>query len=127
MNGIGEKFLPVGTVVLLKGAEKRLAITGFCAIDASDAEDNQTYDYVGVIFPEGSLSSDENILFNHDQIDKVFHLGLVDDEQKEFNNNLIKLINEGALEQEKTSEQVENQEGVNSSEESSNQAFPFYN
>lgn len=127
MNGIGEKFLPVGTVVLLKGAEKRLAITGFCAIDASDAEDNQTYDYVGVIFPEGSLSSDENILFNHDQIDKVFHLGLVDDEQKEFNNNLIKLINEGALEQEKTSEQVENQEVVNSSEESSNQAFPFYN
>ena len=127
MNGVGEKFLPVGTVVLLKGAEKRLAITGFCAIDASDAEDNQTYDYVGVIFPEGSLSSDENILFNHDQIDKVFHLGLVDDEQKEFNNNLIKLINEGALEQEKTSEQVENQEGVNSSEESSNQAFPFYN
>ena len=31
MNDIKEKYLPVGTVVLLKGGQKRLMINGFCA------------------------------------------------------------------------------------------------
>ena len=28
-----EKFLPIGTVVLLKNGTKRLMITGFCAVE----------------------------------------------------------------------------------------------
>ena len=32
-----EKFLPIGTVVLLKGGKKRAMITGFCSI----AQENQ--------------------------------------------------------------------------------------
>ena len=31
-NNLG-RFLPLGTVVLLKGAKKRLMITGFCSFD----------------------------------------------------------------------------------------------
>lgn len=86
MNEVGEKYLPIGTVVMLEGATKRLMITGFCAI----ADDNKDvmYDYVGVLYPEGTLSSDETALFNHDQIGKVYHMGLIDNEEKMFINQL---------------------------------------
>ena len=88
MNEINEKFLPLGTIVLLNGGEKRLMITGYCVMDAEGASD--IYDYVGVLFPEGTYSSEENILFNHDQIVKVFFTGFVDDEQITFMDELKK-------------------------------------
>ena len=86
MNNVGEKYLPVGTVVMLKGASKRLMITGFCSM-AKDGK-NIMYDYSGCLYPEGILSSDQTALFNHDQIAQVYHLGLSDDEEKKFKENL---------------------------------------
>lgn len=85
-----EKYLPIGTVVLLKEAKKRVMINGFCTY----ADENKTklYDYCGVLYPEGFISSNQTLLFNHDQIDKVYHLGLVDNEEKEFKQTLNKII-----------------------------------
>ncbi len=101
MNGqIGEKYLPVGTVVLLQNGTKRVMINGFCTMDASNPD--VIYDYSGVLFPEGSLSSDQALLFDHTQIVRVDHIGLQDDEEKEFKNKLNMLVeqmtkkNEGA-------------------------------
>ena len=74
------KYLPVGTVVLLQNGTKRVMINGFCAIDPK--EPNRVYDYSGVLFPEGSLSSDQALLFDHAQIARVDHVGLQDDEEK---------------------------------------------
>lgn len=82
---IGEKFLPIGTVVMLKGGTKRVMIIGFCAVEGQNKE---IYDYSGCLYPEGVLSSNELCLFNHDQIDKVYHLGLTDEEEKEFQEGL---------------------------------------
>ena len=76
-----EKFLPLGTIVLLKGATKKLMITGFFPI--SSEEKDVVYDYAGVMFPEGALNN-EVALFNHEQIDKIYYIGYVDDEQKAF-------------------------------------------
>ncbi len=86
MNEVGEKYLPIGTVVMLEGATKRLMITGFCAI--ADDNKDEMYDYIGVLYPEGTLSSDETALFNHNQIGKVYHMGLIDEEEKMFINQL---------------------------------------
>ena len=33
-----------------------------------------------------------NLLFNHDQIEKVDHLGLIDEEEQEFQNKINELI-----------------------------------
>lgn len=77
-----EKYLPVGTVVMLSGGTKRVMITGYLVTPNEDK--NSVYDYVGCLFPEGVVSSSQNLLFNHEQIDKVYYLGLVDDEEKEF-------------------------------------------
>jgi len=92
MNNVGEKFLPLGSVVMLKGASKRLMITGFCTM-AADDESGAMYDYSGCMYPEGVISSDHTALFNHYQIEKVYHVGLIDEEEKTFKAKLIELLN----------------------------------
>ncbi len=78
-----DKFLPIGTVVNLKGATKRVMIAGFCP-----ELDGKMYDYSGTLFPEGLMGPDKTLLFNHEEIDKIYHKGLVDDEEKAFINRL---------------------------------------
>lgn len=84
-----EKYLPIGTVVMLKGGIKRVMIIGFCA-----SEENSTdiYDYSGCLYPEGVLSSNALCMFNHDQIDKIYHMGLSDEEDVEFKKELNKIL-----------------------------------
>jgi len=91
MNGqIGEKYLPVGTVVLLKNGTKRVMINGFCTMDASKPD--KVYDYSGVLYPEGSLSSDQTLLFDHEQIVRVDHVGLQDQEEAAFKVKLKQIV-----------------------------------
>lgn len=81
-----EKFLPIGTVVMLKGGTKRIMITGFLCIGESDK--NKIYDYNGCVYPEGFMSADKNLLFNHDQIATIYYMGFSDDEDKKFKEKL---------------------------------------
>jgi hypothetical protein len=85
-----EKYLPVGTVVMLKGGKKRAMITGFCSISGDDK--SKVFDYSGCLYPEGFISSDQTLLFNHEQIEKIFHLGLVDEEEKQFKQKLNEMV-----------------------------------
>ena len=87
-----EKYLPIGTVVMLKGGKKRTMITGFCSI--SDGDKSKVFDYSGCLYPEGFLSSNQTLLFNHDQIDKIYYLGLIDEEEKQFKQKLNQVINQ---------------------------------
>ena len=82
----GEKYLPIGTVVLLKDATKRVMITGFASMSPETGE--LVFDYSGCMYPEGFLNYNEVCVFNHNQIDKVFFKGFIDDEEKEFKKNL---------------------------------------
>lgn len=90
MNNVGEKYLPIGTVVMLKGGSKRVMITGFCSMAAED--EAVMFDYSGCMYPEGFLSSDQTALFNHEQIERVYHLGLVDEEEQKFKSTLNVLV-----------------------------------
>ncbi len=102
-----EKFLPIGTVVMLKGGTKRIMVNGFCAIDP--AQPNVMFDYSGVLFPEGALSSDQALLFNHSQIKDILHMGLEDDEQRKFNLRMKLLL-----------EKLQEQSNANNSNNSNN-------
>jgi len=87
---IGEKFLPIGTVVMLKSATKRVMISGFCAITESDK--TKIWDYSGCLYPEGFMDSKRTCLFDHDQIQEIYHLGLKEDEEeKAFKTKLNEL------------------------------------
>ena len=87
-----EKYLPIGTVVLLKGAEKRVMITGFCATELKESDETKTWDYSGCIYPEGFLNSDQICLFDHSQIVRIVHMKLIDDEEKKFKRELDDLV-----------------------------------
>lgn len=80
-----DKYLPIGTVVMLKNGEKRLMITGFVC---NDKNSGKTYDYSGCMYPEGILSTEQTFAFNHDQIEHIFFMGYLDEEEKYFKNNL---------------------------------------
>lgn len=87
-----EKYLPIGTVVLLKNGKKRVMITGFVAMEKK-GEDNVTYDYCGVLYPEGVISMKQVLMFNHNQIQKIFHMGLYNDqEERQFKAKLIEAM-----------------------------------
>lgn len=94
-QSIREKYLPLGTVVLLQNGTKRIMINGFCTMDASNKD--KVYDYSGVLFPEGALSSDQILLFDHSQIVRVDHLGLVDEEEITFKQKLAQLLAENPI------------------------------
>lgn len=85
-------ILPIGTVVLLKDATKRIMITGFFIKDAKN--ENKVYDYIGCPFPEGVLSAKHNLLFNKDKIQKIYHYGLDDGEQFAYATKLKDYIKE---------------------------------
>ena len=84
------KYLPIGSVVMLTGGKKRLMITGF-AVSAKETT-TKVYDYCGILYPEGMLTSDQTAVFNHDQIDKIYALGYSDDEEKEFKKKFAELL-----------------------------------
>ena len=87
-----EKYLPIETVVMLKGGSKRVMITGFCAVAAENEE--KVYDYSGCLYPEGFLNPEQTCLFDHDQLDKIYFLGYKDEEEEKFKEQLNKFINQ---------------------------------
>lgn len=79
------KYLPIGSVVLLKKGEKRLKIYG---VKQKESNTDKIWDYVACLFPEGNIDLEHTYIFNHDQIDKIYYLGLNDREQYEFNKEI---------------------------------------
>jgi len=88
-----EKLLPIGSVILLKGATKKLMITGIKPVTAEKPD--VIYDYIGVTYPEGYLSNEYNFLFNHEDINDIVFTGYNNPEREEF----IKAMSEAYREQ----------------------------
>ena len=79
-------ILPIGSVVLLKEATKRIMITGYASVSPDTGD--KVYDYSGCVYPEGFVDYDEVFVFDHSQIQEVFFLGYRDQEQIEFMGKL---------------------------------------
>ena len=92
MNDKLKKYLPLGSVVLLKKAKKRMMITGF-AVKTKELPD-KIWDYTGCLYPEGMQTSDKNLLFDHSDIGTVYAIGYCDDEHKRYIKYLENLLNE---------------------------------
>ena len=88
------KLLPIGSVVLLNNGTKMIMITGFYLMPAND--NSKVYDYCGCLFPEGVISSEQNLLFDHKQIAKVCYMGFTSSEEKEFKTKLADIINKAS-------------------------------
>ncbi len=81
-----KELLPIGSVVLLKDAKKRMMITGIRQTGKENPE--KEYDYVGVLYPEGHIGEEYNFLFDREDVEQVFFRGFEDMERQEFINKL---------------------------------------
>ena len=86
------KYLPIGSVVILKEAKKRIMVVGFAA--KSEETGDKVFDYIGCLYPEGIIDSSKNLLFDHEQIEKIFALGYRDQEWLEMEIKLKKIVEE---------------------------------
>ena len=82
-------LLPIGSVVLLEGGEKRLMIDGVMQSDAEDMK--KEYDYMGVLYPEGHIGDEFQYLFNQEDIKEVVFRGFEDNERNDFLEKLTLL------------------------------------
>ena len=83
-----DNLLPVGSVITLTEATKKIMIIG---TGVKREEDDTLYDYVGVPFPEGYIDSEILLLFMHDDIERVDFLGYINSEVQFYRNQLKKL------------------------------------
>lgn len=79
-------YLPIGSVVLLKGGRKKLMIISrVLQVKLDDSE--CCFDYGGVIYPEG-LIGEKIAYFNSEGIKEVVFKGYSDEEEAETVKNL---------------------------------------
>lgn len=76
-----KELLPIGSVVLLEGGEKKLMVFG---VKQTDKESGTEYDYIGVIYPEGNIGDGGQFFFNHSDIAESFYRGFEDAERDAF-------------------------------------------
>lgn len=82
---MANKFLPVGTVITLKNAKKKLTIVG----NAVKKDDGTLFDYIAVPHPEGFIDSETMLLFNFEDINSIDFIGYIDSEAQMFIHKLL--------------------------------------
>ena len=101
-NEIKEKFLPIGTVVLLKDGIRKLMITSYCPMPKGEAYNKDgkielgpdtMFDYGACCYPEGIISNKQTYMFNHNQIREVCYMGYESEDSKKFDSILKEEIN----------------------------------
>lgn len=88
-----DRVLPIGSVVLLEGAESRLMILGYQRKSA-DPTDEMIYDYCGCPYPQGYLSPEKTAIFNHNKIDRIISVGLQNAAYDKLADRLRDMIDE---------------------------------
>lgn len=84
-------LLPIGSIVLLKGGDKRIMICG--RIQAKEGE-NTIYDYSACYYPEGIVDASAMFFFNRDAIERIFFIGFQDEEELDFRENVLDNLGE---------------------------------
>lgn len=85
-----KKLLPLGSVVLLNGGKKRVMI---CGRMQTRVQDNTLFDYSACLYPEGIVDPKKLYLFNNEDIDMVYFVGMQDTEEFEFRSRIEEELN----------------------------------
>ncbi len=84
------EYLPIGSVVLLKNARKKLVIIGIKQI--VQGEEEKKFDYMGLLYPEGYLTQELTYMFNHEDITDVIFRGYHNPEREQYLENVEKYL-----------------------------------
>ncbi len=85
-------YVPLGSVVYLKGGIKKLLVVAR-AINVTNDGKEYFFDYGGVLYPEG-VTGDRMAYFNHDEISTVFFRGCDDGENKGMTETINRYVEE---------------------------------
>lgn len=95
-NGLkADYWLPIGSVVLLNGANKSLMVISRFVYNV---DDGTYYEYCGCLYPEG-ISDSEYYFFNHNEIGLVVQRGFEDEYEKLYRKTVLDGINVSLLNQ----------------------------
>lgn len=81
------KLLPIGSVVILKNAKKKVMIMG---VKQRDLNTGHVFDYTALLYPEGFINKNSVFYVMHDAIETVFFRGYEDEEREQF----VKMLEE---------------------------------
>lgn len=84
-------LLPIGSIVLLKGAEQRVMIVG--RIVAMEGDDT-VFDYCACLYPEGLSTAEQMVFFNRDAIELVYFIGFQDGEELRYRSEFLASLGE---------------------------------
>ena len=79
-----KKYLPLGSIVTLKESERKMLIIG-----RSQVCNDVLYDYSACLFPEGYLGKDQLYVFNNEDVDILYYVGMQNEEEFAFRKALI--------------------------------------
>ena len=86
-----KSMLPIGSVVLIKGGEKKVMI---CARIQTRSGDDRIYDYCGCHYPEGIVAANKMLFFDRDDIERVYFIGFQDEEELSLRKNVFEKLGE---------------------------------
>ena len=86
-------FLPLGSVVNLKGNSHKLMVISCAVLVKNDEGETEYYDYSGCLFPEG-LQGSVFVYFNHEEIENVYFRGFENDESARLLEELYAILEE---------------------------------
>lgn len=78
-------LLPLGSIVVLKNGFKKLMIIGRKILQGKN---ENIYDYLGCLYPEGDIGDEYKFIFNNEDVDKIIFKGYEDEEEKMFKEAL---------------------------------------
>ena len=78
-----EKYMPIGSVVKVKGNINKYMIIGF-----KDVNNEKSKDYLACIYPYGVDKTHRIYFFNNLQIEKVYFIGYINNQEREFKKDL---------------------------------------
>lgn len=76
-----KEVLPLGSVVTLYGGTKKIMI---CGRIQEDRKTEKLYDYAACYYPEGIIDPNELFLFQHEDIEHVYFVGLQESDEFAF-------------------------------------------
>lgn len=87
-----KRLLPIGSVIMLRGAKKALMVFGICQ---TQKDTGKEFDYIGVLWPEGNMGAKTQVLFSHDDIEQVVFTGYDTPERQTFIERLSNFYETG--------------------------------
>ena len=86
-----DEFLPIGSVVLLEGGNKRIMI---CGRIQAQAGSDIIYDYSARYYPEGIVDPKSMFFFNRDAIETVYFRGYEDQDELDYRHDVLDQLGE---------------------------------